>query len=144
MNSKLIKIASTKYGVKEIAGTKHNPEIINFAKESGFNNVVDDEMAWCSSFMNWVAFKAGAERSKRLDARSWLQVGTPVLIPEFGDVVIFKRGDSDWQGHVGLFFNQVGDLIYVLGGNQSNMVNISPYNVSALLGYRRLRKLTEL
>lgn len=141
MNIKLIEIALSKYGVKEIAGEKHNSEIVNFSKEAGFNAVKDDETAWCSAFMNWVAFKAGMERSKRLDARSWLQVGTPTMFPELGDVVIFKRGDSDWQGHVGLFINQVGDVVNVLGGNQSNMVNISSFKSSDLLGYRRLKNI---
>ena len=135
--SRMLKIALSKYGQKEVLGTSHNPEIVNFAKEAGFP-VEEDETAWCSIFINWVAFKAGCERSKRMDARSWLKVGTPVTLPDVGDVVVFKRGDSDWQGHVGLFISQIGDKIYVLGGNQSNMVNIAPYTVSDLLGYRRI------
>lgn len=136
--SKMLKAALSKYGQTEIAGKEHNKEILNFAKEAGFPTVVDDETAWCSIFMNWVAFKAGCERSKRMDARSWLKIGTPVTLPDVGDVVVLKRGNSEWEGHVGLFINQVGDMIYVLGGNQSNSVRISPYSVSDLLGYRRI------
>lgn len=144
MNTDLIKVASTKYGVKEVVGDKHNPEIVNLVKEAGFNNIEDDETAWCSSFANWVAFKAGYERSNQLNARSWLKVGIPVSIPELGDIVVLKRGTSEWQGHVGFFINIVGDFVYVLGGNQSNMINISAYHRLDVLGYRKLRKLTEL
>lgn len=144
MNTQLIAIASTKYGLKEVVGEKNNSEIVNLVKEAGFNNIEDDETAWCSSFANWVAFKAGYERSKKLNARSWLDVGVPVTTPELGDIVVYKRGTSAWQGHVGFYFNKIGDVIYTLGGNQSNMVNIAPYSTSDVLGFRRLRKLTEL
>lgn len=143
MNTKLIEIASTKYGVKEITGSQHNQEIVNFSKEVGFK-IEDDETAWCSIFVNWVTFKAGYERSNKLNARSWLNVGEETQSPELGDLVILKRGNSEWQGHVGFFINIVGDLIYVLGGNQSNMVNITPFKLSEVLGYRKLRKLSEL
>lgn len=139
--NELIGIALSKYGTKEILGEKHNADIVKFAKEAGFPTVNDDETAWCSIFMNWVAYQGGMERSKRMDARSWLNIGTPVLLPEMGDVVILKRGDASWQGHVGIFISQMGDDVFVLGGNQSNMVNISSFKSVNVLGYRKLRKL---
>lgn len=75
MNGKLLQIALSQYGVAEIPGKNHNPEVLKYFTEIGHSWVKDDETSWCSAFMNWVAMKAGAERSGKLDARSWLAVG---------------------------------------------------------------------
>lgn len=138
---KLLEIAMSQYGVQEIPGKQHNPAIVNYSKEIGYGGIIDDETAWCSIFMNWVALKAGLERSKKLNARSWLKVGEKVTEPRQGDVVIFWREKKDsWKGHVGIYIshNLRGDSVYCLGGNQGNMVKIETYSVSRILGYRRL------
>jgi len=137
----MLKTALSQYGVKEIVGEEDNQTIVNYAKEAGFSWVDNDETPWCSIFMNWVALRAGYERSDKANARSWLNVGEKVESPVTGDVVVFKRGNSSWQGHIGIFVRTDGDLVYVLGGNQSNMVNIKPYNKNKVLGYRRLKKI---
>jgi hypothetical protein len=54
-----------------------------------------------------------------------------------GDIVIFSRGSKSWQGHVGFFVKTAGAMIEVLGGNQSDAVNIQRYAKSRLLGVRR-------
>lgn len=137
----MIETALSQYGQKEIVGAEDNPTIVSYAKESGFMWVNNDETAWCAIFMNWVAMKAGYERTHLANARSWLKVGEKIEIPHVGDVVIFKRGNSTWQGHVGFFIRVDGAYIYCLGGNQSNQVKISKYKKSDLLGYRRLKKI---
>ena len=139
--NKLLEAALTQYGIKEIVGTGHNATIISYFHEIGFEKINEDETPWCSAFVNWCALKAGFERTLKLNARSWLEIGEEIN-PDFaqlGDVVIFKRGTSDWKGHVGIYINQDLNSIYVLGGNQGNMVNISPYPKSKLLGVRRLK-----
>ena len=134
----ILEEALNQFGHQEIKGEKHNPEIVKFFAEIGFN-IKDDETAWCSAFMNWVAKKAGYKRTKKLNAKSWLEVGEEVTIPQLGDIVIFHRGDpTSWQGHVGIYINEIGNSIYVLGGNQGNKVSITPYPKSRLVGYRRL------
>jgi len=140
MNKTLVEIALAEYGAKEILGSQHNMDIVTYAKYSGFDWVNDDETPWCSIFLNYVALKSKMERTKKANARSWLDVGIEVNHPETSDIVIFKRGNSDWQGHVGIFINQEDDFIRVLGGNQGNEVNISTYNAKKVLGFRRLRK----
>lgn len=142
MANKLVEIALSQYGVKEIEGTKHNQTIVNYAKQSGFTWVNDDETPWCSIFMNWVAKQAGFERTKKANARSWLEIGEPVLLPSIGDVVVLKRGTSEWQGHVGIFisFSEDDNFINLLGGNQGNSVSIAKYKESDVLGYRRLKE----
>ena len=131
------------YGVEEIKGsTKHNPRVIRYFAESGFPSIIDDETAWCSAFANWCAIQCGLEASKKLNARSWLDVGKAVKTGRPGrDVAVFWREDpKSWKGHVGLFIAQNETHVFVLGGNQSNKVQITAYPTGRLLGIRRLEK----
>lgn len=139
--SQLINIALSQYGVTETVGIQHNPIVLNYFKEIGHTWVTTDETAWCSSFINWVALKAKIQRSHKLTARSWLNVGYKIKQPELNDLVIFWRHKkSSWKGHVGFFIGYTEDkkYIYVLGGNQNNQVNIKKYPAYRLLGFRRL------
>ena len=131
------------YGLKEVPGKEHNPKIIEFFKDIGHEWVKDDETSWCSTFINYLALKAGLEKSGKLTARSWLKVGKPISNPVIGqDIVIFWRvNPNSWQGHVGIYSGEDEDHIFTLGGNQSNMVCIKPYKKYQLLGYRRLQPL---
>ena len=139
---RLIKTALEQYGEKEIAGENHNMNIVAMFKEIGHNWVDDDETSWCSAFVNWVAMKCDFERTGKLNARSWLEVGHEVKKPEVGDVVILWRVKPDsWQGHVGFFIRETETGILMLGGNQSNQVKISEYSKEQLLGFRRLKYL---
>ena len=135
----LLKIALEQYAISEIEGNKHNQQIINYSKEIGFPEIKDDETAWCSIFINWCALKSGYERTKKLNAKSWLNIGIKIENPELGDIVIFDRGG--WKGHVAIFIVERNNLIYALGGNQSNMVKISHYKKNKVLGYRKLNKI---
>lgn len=142
MNEKLILKALREYGITEEAGTSVNDaRIVQYSKDTKFN-FSTDEVPWCSVFVNWVALQVGAQMSKSAMARSWLNVGTKILTPELGDVVILQRAGSPISGHVGFYIgaHEDGKRIYILGGNQSNQVNISAFNKSDLLGYRRLEK----
>lgn len=87
----LLKIAFNELGTEEIVGDVDNPEVLKYAKETGIKGITSDEIPWCSTFINWVAWKAGLEYSKKANARSWLNVGQKVSIPEPGDVVVFWR-----------------------------------------------------
>ena len=129
------------YGLKEIVGPEHNAEIVKFFKEIGFDWVKDDETAWCSAALNYFCKKLGLQRSGKLDARSWLKVGTKIDTPQLGDIVVYWRNDpASWEGHVGIYISEDNGLIYTLGGNQGNMLQISPYAKDRVLGYRRLNK----
>lgn len=139
--NEILKEMLSNYGLSEIVGAKHNPEIVAFFAEIGFDWVKDDETAWCSASLNYFAKKHYYERSGKLDARSWLKVGELVLEPELGDVVVFWRESPEsWKGHVGLYINHNDKYIWTLGGNQNNSISIVAYPRERLLGYRRLRK----
>jgi hypothetical protein len=59
------------------------------------------------------------------------------MVPEIGDIAVFKRGTMGWQGHVGFYVKNDGAYVWVLGGNQSDEVKISRYLGMDLLSYRR-------
>lgn len=137
----LLEEALAQYGHKEIPGDKHNPEIVKFFTEIGFD-IQNDETAWCSAFVNWCAMKAGLERTGTLKAKDWLKVGEKTNIIEGNVVAIFHRGDpKSWKGHVGIPINELGKYVYTMGGNQNNQTGISAYKLERLIEYRRLNKI---
>ena len=140
MRSEILKLAFTQYRIKEIPGPQEdNPEILKYFKEIGETWVMNDETAWCSAVVNWVCKILGYSYSGKLTARSWLNTGFRTDNPMPGDVVVLWRESlTSWKGHVGFYINHDSQFIYVLGGNQSNSVNIAAYSVGRLLEYRRV------
>jgi uncharacterized protein (TIGR02594 family) len=139
-------------GMKEIAGESDNGFITWSHSLCGLGNDQHDEVPWCSSWLNALAWMLRLPRSKSAAARSWLEVGVPVLFPggpSVGyDVVILKRGigiqpgpevTRGAPGHVGLYAGIEGDHVIVLGGNQGNAVSLHRFQMKNVLGVRRLR-----
>jgi uncharacterized protein (TIGR02594 family) len=139
--TELLIIALSKYGTKELPGGQHEADILKYFEEIGHQWVKDDETPWCAAFMNWCCLKAGYKGTGKLNARSFLDAGEKVETPELGDVVIFSRDNDPAKGHVGIFIREKGDMIFTLGGNQSNQVSIWPYLKNRVIGYRRLTKI---
>lgn len=138
MLNEFMTIARSEIGVKEIPGKASNSRIIEYAKDLGWGAwYSDDSIPWCSVFANWVVKKAGYKPSGSAAARSWLEWGKAVKNPVPGCIVVFKRGNSNWQGHVAFYVGEGSNgYIRVLGGNQSDQVNIANYAKSSILGYR--------
>lgn len=135
----ILKVALREYGTKELTGPEHNPEVLKYFAECGFDTVKDDETSWCSAFICWCVQKAGFESSHSMVARSWLEWGVTVTEPVLSDITVLWRNEPHgWQGHVGLFIKRKGNQLWLLGGNQGNKVCIDQYPVNQLLGYRRL------
>jgi hypothetical protein len=65
-------------------------------------------------------------------ARNWLHFGVQTT-PVYGAIVVFSRGNG---GHVGFVVGEDNTDYYVLGGNQSDSVNIVRISKSRLLGCR--------
>ncbi len=135
-------------GIKEIAGKVSNSQILAMLQLDN-SWVGKDEVPWCSAFVNYIAWLLRLPRSKSLGARSWLQVGSCVAVQEAEvgfDVVILKRGNPpqpgpeviDATGHVGLYAGFEGEVVLILGGNQSDSVNVSRLPFNNILGIRRL------
>jgi uncharacterized protein (TIGR02594 family) len=143
----LLKIAFNELGTEEIVGSEHNPEVLKYALETGIQGITSDEIAWCSTFVNWVAWKAGIQHSGKANARSWLNVGSKVSSPEPGDIVVFWReSPQSWKGHVGFFLGVSTDKkrVYCLGGNQGNRVSVSAYRMDTVLSFQRLAPIQKL
>jgi uncharacterized protein (TIGR02594 family) len=136
-------------GLREVSGVASNAHILAMLQLDA-KWPKDDAVPWCSAFANWIAWLLRLPRSKSLVARSWLGVGTPVALedaqPE-NDVVVLKRGKApqpgpavlDAPGHVGFFAGLDGTAaVLILGGNQSDSVNVSRFAARDVLGVRRL------
>lgn len=134
-------IASKFIGIKEVAGAVDNPQIMAMLRMDQ-SWPANDEVPWCSAFVNYVAKLGGCERSKSLAARSWVNVGSFLRIedalPGF-DIVVLSRGSNPAQGHVG-FFHDVTDVgVLLLGGNQGNSVSVSEFSRDRVIAVRKLR-----
>ena len=96
------------------------------------------DYSWCAAFVNYNLESIGLKGTGSPLARSYLNYGTPVDNPEKYDLVIFKRGNSTWQGHVAFYIDETENGVLVLGGNQSDSVNIQEYSKDRILGFRRI------
>ena len=135
-------------GIREVAGLKDHPFIVWALSLCGYTDA-HDEVAWCSAFLNAIAWLLRLPRSKSAAARSWLLVGRPVRLDEARpgfDVVVLWRGSAPQPGahvlaapgHVGLFAGIEGDDVLLLGGNQGGGVSIARFPKVRVLGVRRL------
>ena len=132
-------------GLEEVPGSGNNPDIINMFAVAGHANVKSDATAWCSALENAMFYYANMPycMTHSLLARSWLEAPQTQKISmndaKFGDIIIMKRGDSTWQGHVTNFVRWVerGVSFKARGGNQSDMINTETYYVSKVIGIRR-------
>lgn len=136
-------------GLAEAAGGQHNAAIVAML-QSVDRSVMTDETAWCSAFVNYIAWLFGLQRSKSLAARSWLHVGAPIELDEARagcDVVILSRGLNSppatviaAPGHVGFYssHDRAKGTVRLLGGNQGNRVSLEDFPIARVLGVRRL------
>lgn len=126
-------------GLKEVPGKAYNAQILGMLQLDQ-RWPENDEVPWCSAFINYVCWLLRLPRSKSLAARSWLDVGIPIELedaePDY-DVVVLSRNSG---GHVGFFASSDNSkkLVYLLGGNQSDSVSITSFDAERILGVRRL------
>lgn len=127
----------------EKEGTATNPLIKEcYEAVDGFGNpemMDDDKFAWCSCYVNRKIQQAGGRGTRSAAARSWLRWGREVELKDVkpGDIVIFSRPPSKWQGHVGFVEKVEATTLQVLGGNQHNTVDISSFKKgNRILGFR--------
>jgi len=130
---KWLEIADAERGQKEIKGGE-NPRIIEYHATTTLA-AKEDEISWCSSFVNWCMEQAGIKGTGLANARSWLKWGCPLEIPVEGCIVILKRGAPP-SGHVCFFLREDDTSIACLGGNQSDQVKVSVFKKADVLGYR--------
>lgn len=131
-----------KIGTQEIAGAKHSPVVVAmwelaFQATNQKQWIRDDETAWCGAFTAYCMARANLGKHIPKDfyrAKAWAEVGTALNKPAYGCIVVFNRSGG---GHVGIVVGKdAKGNIMVLGGNQSNAVNIKPFAVDRVLAYR--------
>jgi uncharacterized protein (TIGR02594 family) len=114
-----------------------NPLIVRFFHDIGYKKTPypGDCTPWCAATTSWCLKRSG--HSIPLDpasSQSFLNYGARVSDPRPGDLCVFTDVDDRSHGHVGMFVKTNGEVVSVLGGNQSgeSVTNCGP-------GYRQSR-----
>lgn len=133
---KMIVEAVKSLGIHEITGQPSNPVIMAWAKETGLEaKYSNDDVPWCGLFMAVVAKRCGKKvPDGPLWALNWQRFGNKVILPMFGDVLVFKRPTG---GHVGLYVGEDKQAYHVLGGNTNNEVRVARIEKARLYAARR-------
>jgi uncharacterized protein (TIGR02594 family) len=130
-----LKIARSHEGLKEIPGPRHNQTIIRWlGKLKAWWS--DDETPWCGVFVAHCMHECSLPFPKfYMRAKAWSDYGSLLrrdrLAP--GAILVFDRAGG---GHVGFYVGEDAGFYYVLGGNQSNAVNVMKLGKSRLVASR--------
>jgi uncharacterized protein (TIGR02594 family) len=118
-----MKTARESVGLKEVAGPKHNTKIQAWLAKLGAW-WRDDETPWCGTFVAHCLRENGLPVPKHwYRALAWKEYGSnlrPTHVCE-GAILVFARAGG---GHVGFYVGEDRFYYRVLGGNQSNAVNV--------------------
>lgn len=134
MTAAWLTYARAQIGTREIKGPKHEPKILVWWKAIKRGGIKDDETAWCAAFVGGCLEAVGIVSSRFESAKSYLTWGRSLAEPVVGCIVVFTR---EGGGHVGFVVgrDKAGNLL-VLGGNQGDAVNIKPFALNRVSGFR--------
>lgn len=121
-------------GVREVKGKDHQQLILAWWKDIKRGGIKDDETPWCAAFVGACLEAVGVRSTRFESAKSYLQWGVELSNYELGCIVVFHR---DGGGHVGFLAgrDETGHIM-VLGGNQSDEVNIRAFDLARAAGFR--------
>lgn len=145
-NERVLRMAASQLGVKEIPGSGSNKTVEEYLdygnSSSNKDSGLSDAIPWCAGFVAWCLEKVGMGSTNSLMARSYESWGiTSKKAPLPGDIVTFYRnGLSSGQGHVGFFLKEDSSYVWVLGGNQDDEVNVTRHSKSRMTDIRRSSK----
>lgn len=129
-----ITLARTLIGTTEVKGKQHNPEILQMWRDIKRGGIKDDETPWCAAFVGAVLERCGIRSSRFESAASYSTWGCLINQPALGCIVVFLR---DGGGHVGFVVGRdVAGNLLVLGGNQSDQVNVRAFSLDRVVAYR--------
>lgn len=126
-------------GTTEIPGPRSNPTILDWAKKlAGYVgiNYDNDDLAWCGLFVGHVMRENGFTPPKIcVRASEWTKFGVecPPGVRPYGGIAVFTRQGG---GHVGFIVGQDATTLHILGGNQSNTVNVTRVSKDRLTSIR--------
>jgi uncharacterized protein (TIGR02594 family) len=131
-------------GVKEVRGGE-NPRIVKFHSYTSLK-ATEDEVPWCSSAVCCWMEEGGHHSTRSAAAKSWLDWGIELKEPKEGCVVVIQQryqGKDKATGsasgyHVGLWLGGDASHVRIWGGNQSDSVKESSFNLNSyrVCGYR--------
>ena len=128
-------VARIECGVKEVAGAQHNPRILAYHATTSLR-AQSDEIAWCSSFVNWVMREAGYKGTNSAAAASWISWGADCQ-PREGAIMVIRNARAanssltSSGNHVGFLVEATDTHYVILGGNQSDQVKESRFRKSS-------------
>lgn len=129
-----VKEARSLIGTTETKGPQHTAAVLDFWKTIKLGGIKDDETPWCAAFVGAMLERSGLRSTRADSARSYLSWGKTLPAPVLGCIVVFGRAGG---GHVGFVVGQdASGKLLVLGGNQSDAVNIKSFDNGRVLGYR--------
>lgn len=141
---RLIQEAVKTYGTVETPGKANNKTIMAWAKEVGGSVskvYTADSIPWCGLWMAVICKRSDYEPPRDpLWALNWGTFGTHVSkgpkphAPALGDILVFTRNGG---GHVALYVGEDDTHYHILGGNQTDQVNITRRRKSTLYTARR-------
>ena len=134
-------------GTDEFSGGADNPIILSWRDfisraypemATYCRNYAHDSVPWCGLTMAYAMAVNGirpvfgpTDTDKFLWADAWRQFGTKLEQPRLGCVMVFTR---DGGGHVALYEGDDGDNYRIVGGNQSDSVNVTSMSKSRFSG----------
>ncbi len=119
-------IAESHIGTTELPGTGSNPTIMGWAAKvlTGWVKTffTDDDIPWCALFVNACLDAVDLKGTNSLAALSFADWGRPLGKPVLGALMVFQRPGGH---HAGFYVGQSATHYRILGGNQSNSVNLA-------------------
>ena len=124
-------------GLKETPGSADNPTIMEWAKDQSKwveNVYTGDDIPWCGLFVAECIKASNVEITIQnpLSALEWKNFGEKTE-PCLGAIMIFSRNGG---GHVGFYISEDSSTYHILGGNQSDAVNITRVAKDRFVGAR--------
>ena len=131
-----LQIARGEIGTREGRGGANNPRVLEYLRGVGIHG--NDTTPWCAAFARWCLDQAGINTQGITGrAKSFSEASSMERIdkPTHGCICVFHRPPRPTSGHVGFFDGMKGGSIRLLGGNQSDAVNIKGYSTNRLVGF---------
>lgn len=131
-------------GTKEKRGGE-NPRILEYFTHTTYH-AKEDEVPWCSAAVCCWLEEVMYPSTKSAAAKSWLDYGVELKEPREGCICVIQQrytGKDKATGsssgyHVALWLDQDADHVTLFGGNQSDSVKVSSFNLNSyrVCGYR--------
>lgn len=130
--------AKSLIGTKERPGKSNNPVILRWAQLVGgwtASYYKRDSIPWCGLFVGVCMALNGIRPSpEALRAKAWASWpgGKKLREPCFGAIMVFTRRGG---GHVGFYVSEDNNYYHILGGNQSDAVNVQKISKRRCIAY---------